>query len=258
VTPEIAVRRDGPALWITLDRPERLNAVTTGVLTDLADLIEESGEDGEVRVLVVTGAGRAFSSGADLRASGAVPGTPPGAGTLLAANRVARALRSVPQPVVAAVNGPAAGVGCSIALGCDLVVAADQAYFLLAFGGIGLMPDGGATALVPASIGRARAMGMTLVPERIPAAQALEWGLIYRVVPAAELGAVVDALVARLAAGAPRALAAAKRAVNEASLDLDAALQRELYGQTALLRGADFAEGVAAFGAKRSPLFTGA
>ena len=257
---DLAVRRDGPVLRIAFDRPASLNAVTAQVLDDLADLVEEAGEDDDVRVVVLTGTGRAFSSGADLgAAAGAGGSTPPGPETLLAAARVVRALQSVPQPVVAAVNGPAAGVGCSIALACDLVVAAESAYFLLAFTNVGLMPDGGASLLVPASVGRARAMELALVPERVPAVQAREWGLIHRAVPSSELDGAVEALVARLAAGAPLALAATKRAVNAATLhQLDAALRRETDGQLELLRTADFAEGVAAFAARREPRYVGA
>jgi enoyl-CoA hydratase len=254
---EVGVHRDGAILRITLNRPERLNALTTQVVVDLADLLAETGDDTDVRAVVLTGAGRAFSSGADL-AAGAADGSPPDPSTVVAANRVVRTLRSMRQPVVAAVNGPAVGVGCSIALGCDLVVAAESAYFLLAFANIGLMPDGGASALIPAAIGRARAMEMALVPERIPAAQALQWGLIYRAVPDADLQATVEELLARLAAGPPQALAATKQAVNAATLDqLEPALQRELDGQSVLLRSADFAEGIAAFAAKRAPRYTG-
>ena len=266
-TQGIGVRRDGAVLRITLDRPHVLNAVTGGVLADLADLVEEAGDDADVRVVVVTGAGRAFSSGADLgggggdgdgEGDGEGSDGAPGTGTLLVANRLARALRACPKPVVAAVNGPAVGVGCSIALACDLVVAADSAYFLLAFVNIGLMPDGGATALVPANVGRARAMQMALLGERIPAATAVDWGLVYRAVPADELDATVERLVTALAAGPPRALAATKRAVNDATLrQLDPALERELDGQGALLGTADFAEAVRAFGEKRKPTFTG-
>jgi enoyl-CoA hydratase/carnithine racemase len=256
---EVAVRRDGAVLRITLNRPERLNAVTAPVLDDLADLLEEAAEDAAVRVVLLTGAGRAFSSGADLGgADGLDPAQPPGPATLIAANRVVRAVQAAPQPVVAVVNGPAVGIGCSLALGCDLVLAADTAYFLLSFTSIGLMPDGGATLFVPAATGRARALEMALVPERVPAAQAREWGLIWRVVPAADLDAAVEALVARLLASAPRALAESKRAVNAVALAaLDAALDREGEGQARLLRTADFAEGVAAFAAKRLPRFTG-
>jgi enoyl-CoA hydratase len=264
---EVGVRREGAVLTVTLNRPERLNAVTADVLDDLGDLLEEAGEDDGLRVVVLTGAGRAFSSGdlgADLGpgpgpGSGpAEAGRPRGVRSLLAANRVVRSLRSMPQPVVAAVNGPAVGVGCSLALGCDLVVAAESAYFLLSFTSIALMPDGGATALVPAAIGRARAMEMALVPERIPAAVAHDWGMIYRVVPDGELAATVTRLVDRLAAGAPRALAATKLAVNAAALaGLDAALQTELEDQSRLLATADFAEAAGAFGERRPPVFTG-
>jgi enoyl-CoA hydratase len=257
---DITVRRDGAVLTISLNRPHVLNAVTATVLADLGDLVEEAGADPDVRVVVLTGTGRAFSSGADLGGGpGAASDEPPGRETLYAANRLARALRALPKPVVAAVNGPAAGVGCSIALACDLVVASETAYFLLAFVNIGLMPDGGATALVPANVGRARAMEMALLGERIPAATAVDWGLIHTVVPAAELTAAVEALTTKLATGAPRALAASKQAVNEATLgQLDPALERELEGQGLLLSSPDFVEAVAAFGEKRTPRFTGA
>jgi enoyl-CoA hydratase len=259
-TEDVSVRRDGVALTVTLNRPERLNAVTREVLEALADRLQEAAQDADLRVVVVTGAGRAFSSGADLAAAGGQfgPASPPGVETIIAANRVVRTLRSMPQPVIAAVNGPAAGVGCSIALGCDLVVAVEEAYFLLAFINIGLMPDGGATALVPVNIGRARAMQMALLGERLPAATALDWGLIYKVVPTGELDAAVAELVRRFAAGAPQAAAATKRAVNAATLDqLDLALDREQDGQAALLATADFFEAVSAFATKRRPTFTG-
>ena len=258
---ELTVTKTGATLTITFNRPDRLNAVTTDGLDDLADLLEEAGSDDSVRVVVVTGAGRAFSSGADLGA-GTLREEPtpdaPGTETILAANRVVRALRAMPQPVIAAVNGPAVGVGCSIALGCDLVVAAESSYFLLSFVSIALMPDGGATALVPANVGRARAMEMSLVPERLTAATALKWGLIYRVVPGEELAATVAALTERLAAGAPLAIAATKRAVNDVTLaSLENALEAELVGQADLLARPDFREAVAAFGERRPPRFTG-
>jgi enoyl-CoA hydratase len=258
---EVVIHRDGAVLAITLNRPTRLNSLTAEMLGDLADLIEEAGADASVRVVVLTGAGRAFSSGADLKggsAEAAMAGERPSSATILAANRVTRALRAIPQPTIAAVNGPAVGVGCSIALACDLVVAAEDAYFLLSFTNIGLMPDGGATALVPASIGRARAMAMAIVPERVPAAEALAWGLIYKVVGSGELDATVKALTDRLATGAPLALAASKRAVNEVTLHaFEGALERELAGQSELLSTSDFVEAVVAFGEKRPPRFTG-
>jgi len=259
---EVTVTRAGAVLTVTLNRPQRLNAVTTDGLDDLADLLEEVAQDDTVRVVVVTGAGRAFSSGADLGsgnvAADAGPGEPPGVDTLVAANRCVRALRAMPQPTVAAVNGPAVGVGCSLALGCDLTVVVESAYFLLSFTNIGLMPDGGATVLVPAAVGRSRAMEMALVPERLPAETALAWGMVYRVVPDADLASTVDGLTTRLASGAARALAATKHAVNDATLGgLEDGLATELTGQTRLVATADFREAVVAFGEKRPPQFTG-
>jgi len=263
VAQEIVVALEDGVLTITLNRPDRLNAVTTDGLDDLADLLEEAATDAEVRVVVVTGAGRAFSSGADLGNSALAqesePGDPPGTETILAANRCVRALRAMPQPTVAAVNGAAVGVGCSLALGCDLVVAAESSYFLLSFTNIGLMPDGGATVLVPAAVGRSRAMEMALVPERLPAATALGWGLIYRVVAADRMTDTVAALTTRLATGARHALAATKHAVNDVTLHgLEAGLDTELAGQGKLLKMADFREAVVAFGERRPAQFTGA
>jgi enoyl-CoA hydratase len=255
----IAVERADGVLTIRFNRPHVLNALNEAIIGDLADLVIEAGADPDVRVVVLTGAGRAFCSGADLGGGTVDKDNAPGPETMVAANRLARALRDVPKPVVASVNGPAAGIGCSIALACDLVVASESAYFLLAFINIALMPDGGASALVPANVGRARAMEMALLGERVPAAKAVEWGLAYRAVPAEELEATVGALAAKLAAAAPRAMAATKHAVNAASLaPLDAALDRELDGQTVLLGTDDFFEAVAAFGEKRAPKFTGA
>jgi enoyl-CoA hydratase len=255
----LTVQRDGAVLTLTLNRPDRLNAVTTALLDDLADQLEHAALDADLRVVVLTGAGRAFCAGADLTMAPASQVTAvPGPQTLHAANRVVRALRAAPQPVVAAVNGPAVGVGFSIALACDLVVAAREAYFLLAFTDIGLMPDGGASALVAAAVGRARALSMALVPTRIPAPQALDWGLIHKVVPAGDLTVGVQDLVSRLAVGAPLAYAATKRAINDATLgQLEPALERELAGQSELMTTADFGEAVAAFGEKRRPRFSG-
>lgn len=259
-TPDaLLVAYDRAVLRVTLTRPERLNAVTADGLDDLADLLEEAAEDAAVRVVVLSGEGRAFSSGADLQgdvSDGA--GDRPGVATLLAANRVVRALRTMPQPTISAVNGPAAGVGCSLALACDLVMAAESAYFLLAFTNVGLMPDGGATALVPASLGRSRALQLALVPERLPAARAHEWGLVHRVVPDEGLADAVSELTDRLVSGAPRAYAATKRAINDVTLvGLENALAAELAGQSELLGTADFREALAAFGEKRAPSFTG-
>jgi enoyl-CoA hydratase len=252
---EIGCHRDGPVLRITLNRPHVLNAVTEGVLNDLADLVTETGEDPDVRVVVLAGAGRAFSAGADLTVTSKISSP---AATIHAANRVTRALLGIPQPVVAAVHGPAAGVGCSIALAADLVLASTNAFFQLAFVNVGLMPDGGATLLVPANIGRARAMRLALLGERLPAATAADWGLIHRVVEPGELAPALDELVTRLSVAAPLALTGTKMAVNAATLSaVEDALARELTGQSALLESADFAAAVAAFREKRTPQFAG-
>jgi enoyl-CoA hydratase len=202
----------------------------------------------------VTGAGRGFSSGADLQGS-----QTSGEGvSVQAANELIRAMTSCPVPVIAMVNGPAAGVGCSIALACDLMLMARSSYLMLAFTKIGLMPDGGATALVAASAGRQVAMRMALLAEKLPAEQALSAGLAAMVYDDDELVSQGEALAARLAAGATLSLAHSKRAINAATLiELENALEREAVGQGELGRSADFEEGVSAFRERRSPVFTG-
>ncbi|MBK1782754.1 enoyl-CoA hydratase-related protein [Prauserella cavernicola] len=252
---DVLVERTGAVLRITINRPASLNAVTADMLTVAAEAVEAAGRDTGVRVIVLTGAGRAFSSGADLTGTG--QGTAPGA-TLDAANRLTTALRTVPKPVLAAVNGLAAGVGCSFALAADLTVARESAFFLLAFANAGLMPDGGATALLPAAIGHARAARMAMLAERIPAPQAAEWGLIAFAVPDDEFDDQVQRLTTRLAEGPTAAFAQTKHAFNTTVLDrLPQALEAEREGQNALFHSADFAEGVTAFRTKRPPAFEG-
>jgi enoyl-CoA hydratase len=253
---DLEVSVDGGALWLRLNRPEVLNALSDEMAADLARLVEEATARDDVRVVVLTGTGGAFCTGADL--SGADAHERFDVRALDAANRIVRAITNLDKPVVAAVNGVAAGVGCSAALAADLVVAAESASFLLAFTRIGLMPDGGATATVAASIGRARAMRMALLAEPLPAREAYDAGLVSHLVPDAELPAVVASLVARLAAGPPLAHAATKKAVNAATLaQLEGALERERSGQAVLLRTADVAEGMRAFGERRRPVFRG-
>ncbi len=165
----------------------------------------------------------------------------------------------LPKPVVAAVNGPAVGIGASLALACDLVLAAESAYLGLAFVNIGLMPDGGLTAIVPATVGKARAFQMALLGERVAAEQALAWGLVNAVLPDGELIGEATALVQRLAAGPTRSYASSKQALNSFIYgDLDAQLNLEAQLQDGLARTSDFIEGVMAFGAKRAPVFSGA
>lgn len=254
-------------LRVTINRPDALNAVTTQMLWELERAFVAHEGDDSIRVAVLTGAGRGFCAGADLggvqldRAGGESAGQDEAevsAATLDAANALVAAIRRFPRPVVAVARGPVAGVGVSLAIACDLVVAADNAFFMLAFAGIGLMPDGGATALVAASIGRARAMRMGLLGERVSAVQALEWGLVSHVAPADEIDEVSEALVAVLVAGPPLAYRATKDAINDATLtELDAAFRREVQGQTDLMETQDFAEGAAAFHARRPPSFEG-
>jgi 2-(1,2-epoxy-1,2-dihydrophenyl)acetyl-CoA isomerase len=211
---------------------------------------------------MVTGAGRGFSSGADLKAGfePADDGRPDIRKELHELYHPAIAgIRRLPKPVVAAVNGPAVGIGCSLALACDLVMAAESAFFGLAFVNIGLMPDGGSTAFVPPAVGKARAFQMALLGERVPAQEALEWGLVNWVRPDDVLIDDANALVERLAAGPTRSYASSKRALNRFIYgELDSQLDLEAELQHALGRSDDFLEGAAAFVEKREPQFTGA
>ncbi|WP_026926145.1 enoyl-CoA hydratase-related protein [Granulicoccus phenolivorans] len=249
----LTIRREGGVRTLTIDSPETLNAVDEATLTALAQAVATP--DPEDRVIVLRGSGRAFCSGADLGAIADADNT--GAPTLDAANRLVLELTRSPLPVVSVIQGPCAGIGVSLALAADLVVASAAAYFQLAFARVGLMPDGGATALVAASIGRGTALRLALLAERLSAAEALSLGLVARVAPAEELESVVAEVVATLAGGPAAALARTKAAINQATLPhLPAALETERGGQLGLLRGGDFVEGVTAFRERRPAVFT--
>jgi enoyl-CoA hydratase len=253
---DLDVRVEDGALWLTLNRPDVFNALTGEMADDIARLVEEATARDDVRVVAVTGTGPAFSTGADISGTDAHEHFDVTA--LDRANRIIRAIVSLDKPVVAAVNGVAAGVGCSAALAADIVVATESASFLLAFARIGLMPDGGATATVAASIGRARAMRMGLLAEPLSAREAYDAGLVTHVTTDDDFEETVAKIVRRLASGPPLAFAATKKAINAATLgQLEGALDRERSGQTLLLRTADVAEGMRAFGEKRKPEFRG-
>src|SRR5262249_1384673 len=198
----------GGAATVELNRPATLNAWNAQLGADLLAAIRHLAGDEDVRAVVLTGAGRGFSSGADLRdISGETTpdGRPDIYKTLTERHHpIMQAVRLMPKPVVAAVNGPAVGIGCSLALCCDLILAAESAYFLLAFVNIGLVPDGGSSLFLPTRVGMARATELSMLGERLGAAQALEWGLINRVVPDERLRAETEALAARLAGGPTR------------------------------------------------------
>ena len=253
---ELDLRVENGALWVTLNRPEVFNALSGTMADELAALLEDATARVDVRVVVLTGTGPAFSTGADI--SGTDPHEPLDVTALDRANRIIRAIVGLDKPVVAAVNGIAAGVGCSAALAADIVVATESASFLLAFARIGLMPDGGATATVAASIGRARAMRLGLLAEPLTAREAFDAGLVTHVAADGDFEATVATIVRRLAASAPLAMAATKKAVNAATLhQLESALERERTGQSLLLRTDDAAEGMRAFREKRKPSFGG-
>lgn len=252
--------RDGIAR-ITLNRPDRLNSFNDAMHAQLREALDHVKADASVRVLLLTGAGRGFCAGQDLSDRAVAPGgTAVDLGASIDRNYkpLILTLRSLPMPVVCAVNGVAAGAGANIALACDLVIAAKSASFIQAFCKIGLIPDSGGTYWLPRLVGPARAMGLAMLGDKLPAEQAEAWGLIWKCVDDAELAATVDALVARLAQAPTIGLAAIKRALYAAdhnTLEQQLELERDL--QRSLGYGDDYREGVAAFIAKRSPQFTG-
>jgi 2-(1,2-epoxy-1,2-dihydrophenyl)acetyl-CoA isomerase len=260
----VNVHRRNGAATIELNRPERLNAWNQQFGVDLRGAVEEVAGDDSVRAVLITGAGRGFSSGADLKEMGEDhPVTDDGRPDVYKVlteryHPIITGIRHMPKPVVAAVNGPAVGIGCSLALACDLIVARRSAYFLLAFVNIGLVPDGGSSLFIPARVGHARAFQMAMLGERVDAETAERWGLINRVYEDEEFGAAVEELVDRLAAGPTKSYAGSKRQLNnriywgfEDQLELEAQIQREMS------RSDDFLEGVTAFVQKRDPRFSG-
>lgn len=258
----ILAEQDGGVLTLTLHRPDVLNAFNDRMIAELSDALRAAERDATVRCLILTGAGRGFSAGQDLKAFVAREGSPdaPPLGAHLRAgyNVIVARMRGLEKPIVGAINGVAAGAGLSLALACDLRVASDGAGFTLGFSKIGLVPDSGASFLLPLLVGLGRASELAFTSDRIDAQEALRLGLVNRVAPATELMDTTRALARQLAELPTRAIGLTKRAFNHALLpDLAAWLDYEAQLQEIAGRTADHREGVAAFVEKRPPRFTG-
>jgi len=255
--PTILLDRLDHVARITLNRPARLNSFTRQMHEELAAALDAAAD---ARVIVITGAGRGFCAGQDLNDRNPSPGEAVDLGETVEAswNPLIRRLANMPQPVIARVNGVAAGAGANIALACDLVVAGSSAKFIQSFAALGLIPDSGGSWHLPRLVGQARALGLALTGETIPAQTAADWGLIWKCVPDDELDSTVDALAAKLASLPPLGLAAIKsiiRTSGERTLDQELDLQRDEMRRLGFT--ADYREGVAAFLEKRPATFTG-
>lgn len=255
---DLTVELADGVLSVTLNRPESLNSLNRAMLAVIADTLNTAASDQRVKVVRLAGTGRGFCSGAGISGDDQAQKTVDGPASVLdAANDAVRAIVNLPQPVVAAVHGAAAGVGVSLALACDVVLASDNAYFMLAFTKIGLMPDGGASALVAAAVGRTRAARMALLAEKVSAREAYDWGLAAAVYPADEFDAEVDRVLTTLKSGPAVALRKTKHAINAATLtEFEPALGREREGQLSLLSSPDFIEGITAFQQRRKASFS--
>ncbi len=265
----VLVSQEAAVRTLTLNRPQALNSFTTAMHGELLAALEAAAADAGVRCVVITGAGRGFCAGQDLSDPAVAPvmvdgqlapsAQQPDIGDLIEATYrpLALRIRSMPVPVVAAVNGVAAGAGANLALGCDLTVAARSASFIQAFAKIALVPDCGGTWLLPRLTTRQRALGLAMLGDKLSAQQAADWGLVWQCVDDAEFAATVAALAQRLAAMPVKALVETRAAIDAgAASDLPTALDHEAQLQRRLGRAADYAEGVSAFFAKRAPTFT--
>lgn len=255
--PLILVADDGATRTLTLNRPAAMNSFTTAMHAELLAALNDAAASSTVRCLVLTGAGRGFCAGQDLGDPQAAPGQDLGALIAACYLPLVERIRSMPVPVLAAVNGVAAGAGANLALCCDVVVAARSASFLQAFSKIGLVPDTGGTWLLPRLVGHARALAIAMTGDKIPAEQAAAMGMVWQCVDDAQLAPTVQALAARLAAMPTRAVVATRQALVDAQhMDMGAALQMEARLQSTLGSAHDYLEGVDAFRNKRAPQFT--
>jgi 2-(1,2-epoxy-1,2-dihydrophenyl)acetyl-CoA isomerase len=258
VEPPLLIASHGAVRVLTLNRPAALNSFNGAMHTALRGALDDAAADTAVRAVVITGAGRGFCAGQDLN-DPELAGPDGDIGEIVERRYkpLALRIRSMPVPVVAAVNGVAAGAGANFALGCDLVVAARSASFIQAFAKIALIPDCGGTWLLPRLVGRARALGLAMTGDKLPAEEAVRMGLVWQCVDDAVLMDSALALATRLAALPSKALAETRRAIDDAiGLDYAAALSMEGQRQGALGRARDAQEGIAAFIAKRAPNFT--
>lgn len=254
----VLVSRDGGILLVTLNRPEKLNAIDTEMAQAAYAAFGAAADDPTVRAVLLTGSGRAFCAGQDLADPGVAPGSDLGATIEHCYSPLIRAMRALPKPILARVNGVAAGAGANLAFAADIVVAARSASFIESFSRIGLLPDSGGTWTLPRLFGHARAVGLAMLGERISAEQAHAWGAIWDVVDDDKLDDTCAVLAKTLAEAPTRALGAIKVAFDAGwTSTLDAALDRERELQRMLGATRDYAEGVAAFGAKRKPEFEG-
>jgi 2-(1,2-epoxy-1,2-dihydrophenyl)acetyl-CoA isomerase len=243
---------------LTLDRPDALNSLTVPLKEELLATFRRLGRDRDVRALILTGAGRAFCAGQDLRERLEPGATPLATEVRERYNPLILAMRSLGQPIIGAINGVAAGAGASLAFACDIRIAAENASFLLAFGRIGLIPDSGATWFLPRLVGPAKAAEIALTGDALSAADAERFGLVARVVPSESLPDEARALAVRLASGAPRAIALTKRALNRSwDATLEESLDYEAWLQGVAGATDDHREGLAAFVEKRPPRFSG-
>ena len=255
----VLISVDAGVLLITLNRPEKLNALNPEMHERLAKALGRAEGESEIRSVLLTGAGRGFCTGQDLAERDVRPGAPPIDLSVSLGrhyNPLVRRMRALPKPIVCAVNGVAAGAGANLALACDMVLAARSASFVQAFSKLGLVPDAGGSYFLPRLVGTARAMGLALLAEKLSAEQAAEWGLIWKVVDDSSLATEARALAEKLAQGPTKGYGLLKKALYSANaLDAQLDLERDLQREAGLTD--DYREGVSAFKEKRAPRFTG-